>query len=330
MIHTLTLTHEYITNNDFEILRKSLQMNYKRKEHKYYTNNYRDKGFTLELKKIRTQTYKNNVVLIKLNLSKLMKTNKVTLINNDDLPILEKAFNDTVKAISPILPKMFYWNVNRIDYSINIKTPYVTEYIRLFHRCNYKKEALKYIDGVNISDGSFYIASKTSTINFYDKEDELLKKKNYSEEDWEESKNVLRLEVECERSKVNATKKKFNLSSTYFNEFLNPQISYDTITYVYKKYIGCGDFYSLDKCKKLIDNTFTARNKERLKLLVQNIAKHKGITNYLVTLNDYEKKQAKKDVITLNKKNINPVTIPRDYKINTLPSLKSKILDNLY
>lgn len=63
------------------------------------------------------------------------------------------------------LPHLSSWHVSRVDYAVNIETPHVAKYIRLFHAGNIPtgfKSDRKY-------DSSFYIGSANGTINFYDK-----------------------------------------------------------------------------------------------------------------------------------------------------------------
>lgn len=69
--------------------------------------------------------------------------------------------------------------------------------------------------------GSLYLFNKSVCINFYDKKCERL---NNNVLDFD-SENILRLEVQCKKSKTNAIKYKYNFDVKFLLYFLSKELS---------------------------------------------------------------------------------------------------------
>jgi len=63
-----------------------------------------------------------------------------------------------------------------MDYTVDIRTPYVKEYVKLAD----KGDKGTWLKNKNNKDGSAYWESSSITTNIYDKQDQLMKKENVS------------------------------------------------------------------------------------------------------------------------------------------------------
>ncbi len=141
MLHTLAIKHRIISPKSFNEIYKNIENITKEKLKKvhegiYITGALKDKGFTyiqLINKKVHSK-YKYNLMQIKiiLNPVKLIGMDKLKVIEEDHIEEVKKRFAEEIKKINNSLPMLDFWMVDRIDYSININTPYVEEYIKLF------------------------------------------------------------------------------------------------------------------------------------------------------------------------------------------------------
>lgn len=82
---------------------------------------------------------------------------------------LKKKFDLEIMKINEQLPDFDYQVVNRTEYAINVKTPYVKEYIKLFQRSD-KSKTFSELHHVTSGkqkqlEGSFYLFNDSVTIN---------------------------------------------------------------------------------------------------------------------------------------------------------------------
>ncbi|MEX0053025.1 hypothetical protein AB2T85_20645, partial [Clostridium butyricum] len=248
------------------------------------------------------------------------------LTKERDLEEVEHKFNEIVEKIHINLNTFMYWTLNRIDYAINIKTPYVKEYIELFQRADIPYRFNMQYDKTSKvkkqKKGSFYLCSKSTNINFYDKFQERL---NNKDEDVENAKDILRLEVQCKKGKTNAMKYKYSFEIKYLGYFLNEKLSLDTIKYYYDKTIGKGYYYKLDKAIEKVNlSDHTPGTKEKLITVLKEVNSNRSIWKArqctifsMERFNHYLK--------LIRQLNINPVTMPRRWIIDCLENLDSKI-----
>ena len=289
MIHTLMISHRLISIKDYNEIFRGL--NLISKEHSttfwksnlgYETTALRDYGFNkIILKKVKVdKRYKHdylNITII-LNPIKLINKNKLEVIKENDLDQVYSAFNQVKNKIFIGLPALEHWNINRVDYAINIHTDHVKEYIKLFQRADKPSDfeelyCTKYHRRKQL-DGSFYLRNKSVTINFYDKEDELIKK-NFNIDG---AKRLLRLEVQCDKSKINNIKYKKGFDINHVKNYLKMDLSEEYIKYYYNKTIGLGGYYKLSKAIEMInDSNYTNITKRRLIDVLQEVNLHRSI-----------------------------------------------------
>lgn len=334
MIHTLTITHRILSPKVFDEIYKGLERKTGEKPRKvregcYVTEALKEEGFTyikLTSKQIDNR-YRYNFmqITITLNPLKLIGINKLDVLKMEQLQEVRKSFDKEVQKIHTSLPKLDYWIVNRIDYAININTPYVEEYIKLFQRadkprsfkelyCNRSKTRKQ-------REGSFYLFNDSVAINFYDKESERLSQ-NFNKDG---AKNLLRLEIQCKKPKTNTIKTKNKFDSGHLEHYLSQEISCQQIRYYYAKTIGTGDYYKLSEAIKIVqDSDYTAKTKENLIEVLRVVNRHKSIWK----ARDKSKYNSSCFNRYLNKirvLGVNPVTIPSRWRLIYLNNIYNKV-----
>lgn len=296
----------------------------------YITKTLKEQGFTqikLTNKKINASKYKYNFMQISiiLNPAKLIGFNKLEVIKINDLEEVKKVFREKIKEISLNLPRLEHWTINRIDYAINIKTPYAAEYIKLFQRGDKPKNLKELYCSKSKArkqlEGSFYLFNNSVTINFYDKENERLKE-NFNIDG---AKDLLRLEVQCKKTKTNTIKAKNKFDSRLLEHYLSEQVSKQQIKYYYNNTIGTGDYYKLSKAIKIVeDSKYTPRTKEKLIEVLKAINKSRSIWKAREKSN-YNCSCFNRYLNQLRALGVNPVTIPCRWNNDKLDNIISNL-----
>lgn len=161
------------------------------------------------------------------------------------------------------------FTVFKIDYCINVETPYVNEYVdflsRAFQITN-NGSRVDYADEYNLS-GSVYVRTtsdynaaqnKNYTLNFYNKADRLqhliASGVRVSDADIILAENILRLEVQCGYQLIKRQTAKFHITNTFGNMF-DFKVAYDAIFSAYSLVFKGNmeaDFYTYTEAKKLL------------------------------------------------------------------------------
>lgn len=336
MIHTLMISHRLISIKEYNYIFRALTLISNRQNTVFYkgkfgyeTSALRDYGFNqVILKKIKVdKRYKHdylNITII-LNPIRLINKNKLEVIKEDDLEQIYKRFKEVKNKIFSGLPSLEHWNINRVDYAINIHTEHVKEYIKLFQRAdkpsNFKELYCTKAHRRKQLEGSFYLYNKSIAINFYDKEDELIKK-NFNIDG---AKNLLRLEVQCNKSKINNIKYKKGFDINHVKNYLKMDLSEEYIKHYYNKTIGSGDYYKLSRAIEMINNSnYTEMIKKRLIEGLQGVNLHRSIWKAREK-SVYSKISFNKHLKMIRALNINPVTIPNSWEMDYLENPKNII-----
>lgn len=336
MIHTLMISHRLISIRDYNEIFRGLDLINKEHNTRFYksklgyeTTVLRDYGFNrVILKKIKIDTrYKHdylNITII-LNPIKLINKDNLEVIKEEDLELVYKGFKEVKNKIFIGLPSLEHWDINRVDYAININTEHVKEYIKLFQRADkpssFKEQYCTKAHRSKQLEGSFYLYNKSVTINFYDKEDELMKK-NFNTDG---AKNLLRLEVQCNKPKTNNIKYKNEFGTSHVKNYLRMDLSEEYINHYYDKTIGSGDYYKLSKAIQIIkDSNYTDTMKKRLIEVLQEVNLHRSIWKAREK-SIYSKHSFNKYLNMIRALNVNPVTIPNSWEVNHLENVKNII-----
>lgn len=158
-------------------------------------------------------SYVNYVIDARVNPSKVIyRESAIDIYKPSDYEIFQQCFNHEIKSFNlPFLPDLDGWKAHRIDFTYNIHTPYVKDYIRLFHKSDLRGFTIKKDQHGHRSmkAGSLYINNSAVTLNFYDKFDEMQKAEGgtrHTPEEIQQAKDILRIEVQASRDKLSRWK----------------------------------------------------------------------------------------------------------------------------
>lgn len=193
-----------------------------------------------------------------------------------------------------------------------------------------------------------YYKSDGLNINIYHKATEI-QKRNLLFDPYEDY-DFLRIEVQVKKSKLNSLVTKFKLnkgelSGRELQYLISPEVEQYILTYYVNRLTGTGLYVTYARAMKIIDESkYTKSKKERLKKIIEIVAKKHGIAKVLEevengTITDLGKLSTVKQYLREIHKDlgINPVTIParmdvpkmilenqsggKDLSIKVLPSL---------
>lgn len=254
--------------------------------------------------------------------------------SQEALETLTVLFRDGLRVITDTtFQPLLEWSVVHVDYAIDIHTPNVGVYVALAKRAKLPRDYIERID----REGSFYPECDSVTLNFYDKLDQMQKKRSWGrqyEALCREATNIYRLEVQCRKSKRFEIMKRYNLPDVSLRGFLDERISQEIIQYYYQTTIGYGDYYSLSAVYQRIQDTCWRRPKKMriynwLRLIAQVDSYPDSIDRFLNgTYLDGEpeiwvqgSKRTLADYVQCCKnERINMITIPVEYGIDWLPN----------
>ncbi|WP_371375529.1 hypothetical protein [Sporomusa aerivorans] len=263
----------------------------------------------------------------------------------DYLEDVEALFNNEAKKISPILGEYRHYSMNRPDYCVNfdlreLKIPCTAErMIKLIKRGNIPTHYFEWVDDNDSAKSSFYLESKSVTINCYWKHKQL--KEDFEDcPDLETSQNLIRFEVQCKYLKTyllsRDIKRKQELSeSDVIREMLSEDFCKEIIRKYFNKVIRRGDYFTLNEAIKQVQLQHFSKKKEaRLIMELRRTNQFRGIYKVRATLQGEELETFRRTLRDLDYININPVTIPREWNIQRIPNLLNaydrRVEDELY
>ena len=220
--------------------------------------------------------------------------------------------------------------VSRVDYTTQIEgltQDKINAYIRCLNkgdlsRLNPESTKKGY---TGMFKGSAYIKAKTVTVNIYDKADEM-RNKERSTSDIKSAEGILRIEIQCKRTKIMHICKQHNIKPTMRN-LMNPEISKEVISYYLETIGGTHDYRRADDAATIIkrsDNT--PKTMEHMIFIPKYLNNHK--TARLSEAKEALKANTSQSTVdrtikALKAIEINPVTLPVNSQIRTLPNLLS-------
>lgn len=256
------------------------------------------------------------------------QTTKLFTATHEEMSRLYENFGVFMGKVLPDKCNLSKWVVQRIDYTIDIKTPHVQNYINLLqkggkprytHIANreQKKAEMKkthYPYGVRYE-------SKSLTVNIYNKEEER-KQDGANDRILEESKNILRIEIQCKKRKTKYIRRKNGFESNNIYPYLyTRKEAQEIILYNLKEITLTGDYYTGARVEKIINNANLHKTtKEILIKCIKEInLKYKSVWKFKkANGND---KQYRAIIEKLKRMKINPVTIPRSWGIESLQNI---------
>lgn len=257
------------------------------------------------------------------------------------------SFNNISKEISPLLYNFHDYQITRIDYCANISLDEIVpecdpmQIMNLIKRSNiphHYEEWMEYdytAHRTKSKPESFYLKSKSVTINYYSKYLQLLNiSKNNEEKGYlpidqeilDASRNILRFEVQCKYHKIYSlsqeAEKAGDHSLNKCKSLLAPIRCILIISSYYKKVIGKGDWYTLSKAVQIIKaKNFNRPREDRLIQALKDVSKCRSLAKAKASYQGKELILFKQTLNELAFLNINPVTIPREWNIKHIPNL---------
>ncbi len=336
MVHTAELTYfpDAQLKNAFQNLKDSVWYS---QDGIWYNGYLKDQGLKFRLRTIDNDGFRSPRLSCRINFSKVLHPDdKISLMTAWDIQTVENRFNELIKELCPLLPKFRYWWVNRIDYCVNVHTPYVEEYLNLLKKGDRRFMQDWYDRNGNYTQkpGSLYLVSTARrkrnrgvTVNFYNKMDEMMKSFDGSgelpdDEELEElPKDILRLEIQCHKTKTEHLRKKYGMCSKTILNFLDPVIAHEMISSYLKKISGEADYHRKSVALEMVDATGCRKaTKEKMKRIITDVARqHSSVAkvreNYLKD-GTMQRDEYNSLIRTLQSHNINPVTIRNNLHLN--------------
>lgn len=279
-------------------------------------------------------SYINYVIDARVNPSKVIyRESAVDIYKPSDYDIFQDRFNEEIKSFNlPFLPDLDGWKAHRVDFTYNIRTSHVKEYIRLMHKADLRGFTIKRDQHGHraMKAGSLYINNSAVTLNFYDKMDEMIKAENgtrHTPEEIQEAKDMLRIEVQASRDKLSGIKRKQEFTSKQISEFMtSPQAAEDlVISYVYKV-LGGATYRKKPAAITLINHSKKhQKTKEQLIAAINEVSQpYRRVDEVRAAHPELNIDKAKKILRDLD---INLVTLDKNSKVKELPSILMLLLE---
>lgn len=273
-------------------------------------------------------SYINYVIDARVNPSKVIyRESAIDIYKPSDYLLFQDRFNEEIKSFNlQFLPPLDGWKAHRVDFTYNIRTPHVTEYIRLFHKADLRGFTIKRDQHGHsaMKPGSLYINNSAVTLNFYDKFDEMTKAEGgtrHTPEEIQEAKDILRIEVQAGRDKLSSIKRKQDFTSKQILEFMKcPEAAEDLVISYAEKVLGSATYRKKPAAITIINHSKKHQNtKEQLIAVLDEINKpYKRVDEVRAAHPELDIDKCRK---ILRDMDINLVTLDKNTKVKELPSI---------
>ena len=279
-------------------------------------------------------SYINYVIDARVNPSKVIYCeSSIDIYKPSDYSIFQDRFNEEIQSFNlPFLPDLSGWKAHRVDFTYNIHTPYVTEYIRLMHKADLRGFTIKKDQHGHraMKPGSLYINNSAVTLNFYDKQDEMQKAEGgtrHTPEEIQQAKDILRIEVQAGRDKLSNIKRKQEFTSKQISEFMQqPEAAEDLVIGYAEKVLGNATYRKKPAAITLINKSKKhQKTKEQLIAALEAISKpYKRVDE---VRGDHPELNIDKCKKILRSIDVNLVTLDKNTKVKELPSIPALLLE---
>lgn len=344
MIHTAQLAIN-LTYSEGEYF-KSLPDTTYRKPHDTFGAefiNYRFSG--LGIREARLETFDTGPRLsVRINLNRLANDGQPSIAplppNKNEL---DKACSNLAGLLTDFVPSRNKeeWHLSRIDYTADIKTPYVKEYIKLFQRGDKpplyeinrgRKDAIERkkkhqrMPKTHLPNSCTY-SCQTAEITFYDKEAERIYNDRPAAE-VAEARDTIRFEMRFRYGKIKKTSNTCSWSGNVISEAMTGGSRIADMAMRYIR-ICCrsGDYYDLATAKKIVRDSkeIHSRTKGKLNYILDLVNAKRSIwkarESYIESTGNADFNSL---LVKLDKIGVNPVTIPEKWGISKLENLCDK------
>lgn len=273
-------------------------------------------------------SYINYVIDARVNPSKVIyRESAVDIYKPSDYSLFQQRFNEEIRSFNlSFLPDLSGWKAHRIDFTYNIHTPYVKDYIRLMHKSDLRGFSIKKDQHGHqaMKAGSLYINNSAVTLNFYDKMDEMQKAQGgtrHTPEEISQAKDILRIEVQAGRDKLSGIKRKNEFTSKQISEFMtSPGAAEDLVIDYASRVLGSATYRKKPAAITIINHSKKhQKTKEQLIAALEAVSKpYKRIDEVRQEHPDLEIDKTKKILRDLD---INLATLDKNTKVRELPSI---------
>lgn len=307
MIHTIQLSSipmfddiNFILNN-FEVIK----------------DNYDNLIYLWQYKDLKFNYYKEfNILLTKVNLNRLINKNTITDLDYEEV-------NKTIKSqFYEIFKFTEIEQLNRIDYKQDIITEHKDTYIKLIKKGSNNYRSLRQY---NKYKSSVYYNSKSTNINIYDKQQELLDTDINNLVDIKQYENMIRFEVQLKRNKLYYIEHSEGICRELQNYFTENDRDYYLNTNL-KNIIYNGDYYNIYHSRKILQEQYTNNMTEKLVELQKQISVY-GISD---AKQEYNQATFRNYINKIQDAGVNPILIPKNEGITHLPALFNFTDENIY
>lgn len=274
------------------------------------------------------KSYMVYVIDARVNPSKVIcRESSIDIYKPSDYSLFQQRFNEEIKSFNlPFLPDLSGWKAHRIDFTYNLRTPYVKDYIRLMHKADLRGFTIKKDQHghQSMKPGSLYINNSAVTLNFYDKFDEMQKAENgtrHTPEEIQEAKDILRIEVQAGRDKLSGIKRKQEFTTKQISEFMQrPEAAEQLVLMYAEKVLGSATYRKKPAAVTLINHSKKQKKtKEQLIEVLNEVSQpYKRIDEVRAARPDLEIDKCKK---ILREMDINLVTLDKSAKVKELLSI---------
>lgn len=350
MFHTIKLFRKinyseyYHLDISLKSLSKKLGTRYfAGKDKEWIYNCFTNKGITIVLRETNLEdNIKYRQIEIRFTPKRLLVEKEfIEVVNEEDLDTIRKKFKKVISVLKKEFklvskdkygPKFIFdnlekYSVKRIDYCVNIFNENSKEYLSLIRRADipisfkpYEKYNPKR-KRKEMPKGSFYLISNSVVINIYNKYEQMIGDEYYKDLDISNSKDILRVEIQCKLQKVNNLKNKYKIKDKTIFSFACNEISRDTILHYLERTVGLGDYFTLDIARDRINKRSELRENTKKEMIeiMELISETRSIPMARQKYSDKEDK-FNKVLKKINEMGINPVTIPIKWGLEHLPN----------
>lgn len=279
-------------------------------------------------------SYINYVIDARVNPSKVIyRESSIDIYKPSDYSLFQERFNDEIRSFNlPFLPPLDGWKAHRIDFTYNLRTPHVKDYIRLMHKADLRGFTIKKDQHGHraMKAGSLYINNSAVTLNFYDKQDEMQKAEGgtrHTPEEISQAKDILRIEVQAGRDKLSGIKRKQEFTSKQITEFMkDPEAAEDLVLMYAEKVLGNATYRKKPAAITMINHSKKhQQTKEQLIAALESVSKpYKRVDEVRQEQPELEIDKCKK---ILRDMDINIISLDKNTKVKELPSIPSLLLD---
>ncbi len=255
----------------------------------------------------------------------------------NDYPEIIRLLNSFLDLINQaagyiILPHIEWWHVRRIDYAVDIETPYVNEYLNIFRAgiipAGFKDPEPYY--------SSFYLKSKHGNLNFYNKLLQVKEKHGMSDEDIIQElgylpKGLLRIESQCNNRHIHYLKKHLGFQKATLPFLANPDIAEKELKRRVESIVDRECFLPYSMAEGILSERYSGRTLSRLCQIMRILRDYPKASLSLVqeVMSPKNKNDFSQLIYKIRKLGINPIPLEAAFRDSCVEQSLS-YLPNLY